>query len=325
MNKNSRKPSDTDNTPANENQNIEDIQEELKDQSEFLHTIFASIKHPFCVIDVKDYTVKYANPAALRGGIPEGLKCYSLIHKNTEPCSGDVPCPLKIVVETGKPAVVEHIHSDKNGKPIHVEIHSYPIFDGDGNVVQMIEYSLDITKRKKVEIQLRTDEERLETILKFTQMEFETEKELTEYALEEAVKLTGSTVGYFHFFNEDGKSLELYLWSRDVLKQCTAEKIPHYPLEKAGIWADCVRLKKPVIHNDYQNYPDKKGLPEGHFPVMRHMSVPRFRRKHDCGGARCWQQGRAVRKIRYPSAQSLQEQPVENNQAQTSGNRPQAK
>ena len=101
MNKNSRKPSDTDNTPANENQNIEDIQEELKDQSEFLHTIFASIKHPFCVIDVKDYTVKYANPAALRGGIPEGLKCYSLIHKNTEPCSGDVPCPLKIVVETG--------------------------------------------------------------------------------------------------------------------------------------------------------------------------------------------------------------------------------
>ncbi len=128
----------------------------------------------------------------------------------------------------------------------------------------------------RVEEALKLNEERLEALLKLSQMKEVSEKELTDFALEECVRLTQSKVGYLHFFNEDQNSLRLYNWSREVLKGCTAEKTPHYPLEEAGVWADCVRLRKPIIHNDYQNLPDKKGYPEGHFLVIRHMSVPVF-------------------------------------------------
>jgi hypothetical protein len=31
-------------------------------------------------------------------------------------------------------------------------------------------------------------------------------------------------------------------WNREALKNCKANYDDHYPIEKAGNWADCVRL-----------------------------------------------------------------------------------
>ncbi|MFZ5765061.1 MAG: response regulator [Thermodesulfobacteriota bacterium] len=123
---------------------------------------------------------------------------------------------------------------------------------------------------------LLREEERLSALLALTQRPFSSERELTDYALEEAVRLTRSQVGYLHFYNENKGDIELYSWSRAVHERCTAAPAPHYPLESAGIWADCVRERRAVIHNDYPAMADKKGLPDGHFPLSRHLSVPVF-------------------------------------------------
>ena len=124
--------------------------------------------------------------------------------------------------------------------------------------------------------ELRLNEERLAVLLALSQKEFETEGELIRYALEEAVRLACSKVGYLHFFNEDQQTLGLFQWSEAVMGFCTAAKTPHYPLQEAGVWADCIRQRQPVVHNDYPNLAKKKGLPEGHFPLLRHLSLPIF-------------------------------------------------
>ena len=40
---------------------------------------------------------------------------------------------------------------------------------------------------------------------------------------------------------------------------------------------DCVTKRGPVIHNDYAALPHRKGMPEGHAPVVREAVVPIFR------------------------------------------------
>jgi PAS domain S-box-containing protein len=134
----------------------------------------------------------------------------------------------------------------------------------------------DVTDHRRREAALRLNEERLAVLLELSQMGDLPDNELFDFALEQGVRLTRSRIGYLHFVHDDQVSLELARWSKAVHGGCTTDMIPHYPLAQAGVWADCVRLRKPVIHNDYAALPERKGLPEGHFPVIRHMSVPVF-------------------------------------------------
>ncbi len=152
-----------------------------------------------------------------------------------------------------------------------------PIMDKRGRQNGRIVVLRDITDRRRIEDERKLSEARLDALYKLSQADFATEKETIDYALEEAVRLTGSEIGYFHHFSEDNVSLELFTWSSEVMKNCTAATDRHYPLSMAGVWADCVRTRQPAVHNDYQNLPGRKGYPEGHSHILRHVSVPVLR------------------------------------------------
>ncbi len=102
--------------------------------------------------------------------------------------------------------------------------------------------------------------------------------ELLQKFLDEAEAITDSKIGFYHFVEQDQQTLSIQTWSTNTLKGCsTGGPDLNYPIEKAGVWVDSVREGKPVIHNDYDGLPHKKGLPDGHVPVMRELVVPVFR------------------------------------------------
>ena len=131
--------------------------EKILEQSEFLKRTIESLAHPFYVVDANDYRIIMANSAAAApGALTDGVTCYSLTHKSDKPCeNSEHICPLKEVKKNKKPVLVEHVHHDGNGNERLFEVHGYPVFDKEGNVVQMIEYSLDITERKQAEEELK--------------------------------------------------------------------------------------------------------------------------------------------------------------------------
>ena len=100
-----------------------------------------------------------------------------------------------------------------------------------------------------------------------------------EETLNQAEKLTGSTIGFCHFVEADQITLRLQNWSTRTKKDyCRAKgKGMHYGLDKAGVWADCVREARPLIHNNYLTLPDKKGMPVGHARLTRELTVPVLR------------------------------------------------
>ena len=126
--------------------------ESLKQQKAFLETVIESLPNPFCVINVADHRIVMANTHASQQKDWHGLTCHQLTHHRDTPCEGAVHrCPLQEVQRTGQPVILEHIHPDAQGNKRNIEVHGYPIFDDQGQVVQIIEYGLDITERRLFE------------------------------------------------------------------------------------------------------------------------------------------------------------------------------
>jgi signal transduction histidine kinase len=138
-----------------ENQERNKIEKELLQKNEFLNTTIESLTHPFYVLDANDYSIVIANAATSDFISTANPKCYAITHRRDKPCGGEEhKCPLQIVKRTKMATTLEHTHFDKHGNERVFEVHGHPIFDEDGNVIQMIEYTIDITERKKLEKQL---------------------------------------------------------------------------------------------------------------------------------------------------------------------------
>lgn len=164
---------------------------------------------------------------------------------------------------------LEFIHKD--GSLIPVEISFSLLTDNKGKPTEILGVTRNITNRKKIEDARKT------SLHLNHNMDKSSIEELMKMGLEEAVRLTESKIGFLHFVNTDEKTIDLQIWSENTMSNCVSEvSNKHYPIIDAGIWVDCVHQRKPVVCNDYNIVPNKKGLPEGHFPLSRMLTIPVF-------------------------------------------------
>jgi|GEM_PF-595768 len=180
------------------------------------------------------------------------------------------------IKKSGKIIGKEGYWKTKSGDSIYVTENARAVYDDSGKINFYEGFVEDITNRKQTEMLLRA---------RIKLMEFSETlpiEELLKETLKEAELLTKSKVGFYHFYNEEKGEITISQWSERTEKEFCFVKEQydqHYPLAEAGVWTDCIRKRKAVIHNDYESLTHKKGMPQGHAKIIRELTVPVIRNK----------------------------------------------
>ena len=163
-----------------------------------------------------------------------------------------------------------------DGSVFWVLTNKVPLLNPDGTFFGVLGTYQDITDRKRAEDQIRMNEKRLESIVSITQSSADTIQDLLDQALDAAVAMTHSRIGYIYRYDGETHEFTLNSYSKDVMKECAiAQPRTLYQLEKTGLWGEAFRQGKPVLVNDFQgDNPLKKGYPEGHVALIRFLTVP---------------------------------------------------
>ncbi|MBN2163318.1 MAG: PAS domain S-box protein [Pontiellaceae bacterium] len=161
-----------------------------------------------------------------------------------------------------------------SGEPVDLEVCCVRTrMSGKAMVLAVVR---DVSERMRQEESMLQEAHRNEILLDlYAKSHSFSDEELYAFVLEHAVSLTESKIGFLHLISEDGNSIILTTWNGEAMSEChTAPMLGHYPLESAGIWAHCVHTRKPFVVNDYANEALRNGVPEGHVPMVRFMSIP---------------------------------------------------
>lgn len=255
--------------------------ENLKTSEELFRTTIYSIGDGVITTDTKGRIMQMNYVAEQITGWSEneakGLSVNVVFNIVNEQSFEVVENPVDIVLEKGLiVGLANHtLLISKDGKHVPIADSGAPIKNLKGEITGVVLVFRDQTDER---LKQNTLKARLSFLEYADNYDFKTA--ITK-SLDKICELTQSKIGFLHFILPDQETLQLTAWSTQTLaKFCKADpKEVHYSISKAGVWVDCIRQRKPIIHNDYKSLSHKKGLPEGHAEVVREAVVPIIRDK----------------------------------------------
>ncbi len=129
-----------------------------------------------------------------------------------------------------------------------------------------------IEKREQL---LEINEERLVSLLDVHNLKELEENELLEFALEQAVNLTRSEIGYLHIVNDEERNIVNTFWSKDIETFCQRNGFSLERLKHHGFGRDCIEERRHLIENT--RYRTVHGtLSAVGKAVLRQLNVPIF-------------------------------------------------
>ncbi len=142
---------------------------ELEKAENKLRTIFDVTPYPMHLVN-NNFEILLTNKHLLETkGLKQddilGRKCYEVYQNNNDICEN---CVVKKVIDTKEPQSIFAKLKNAEGKTKFFETIAFPIKEENGEVIEIIASTIDITERKIAEEKVKESEERLLTLINST-------------------------------------------------------------------------------------------------------------------------------------------------------------
>ena len=136
---------------------MKQVERELRSASQFREKIINGITDNLVVIDPRTYRIVQANNSFLdRVGFDFetvlGKTCYEIMLHRERPCAADgIDCPVEEAARIKQKALSDRIYPDAQGEDRILQVATYPLLDGQGEVDLVIRLEQDVTDKRKME------------------------------------------------------------------------------------------------------------------------------------------------------------------------------
>ena len=157
------------------------------------------------------------------------------------------------------------------GKITNMEYFFIPF--GENELMLMIN---DISDRKKLEKNLTNEVEfnHAFSVLSQKIISAESIEAVSIFVLEQAKYFTKSPMGYAGYLDDKTGHLVTPTLMDDVWEKCKVQDKSYEFVNFVGLWGWVLNNKKPLYLNEIKGDPRSTGVPEGHIPIKKFLSVP---------------------------------------------------
>jgi PAS domain S-box-containing protein len=159
-------------------------------------------------------------------------------------------------------------HRRKDGTLFEVEVSVGLLENGRGDSLVLIR---DIGPRRRDLIAQRMLQRQSDFVIDlFKQADALDESTIVRRALDQAMEITRSPLGYLYFVDPAQKTMTLAAWREGGRPQIVMADSEPQPIGRALLFSDCVRTRHAISSNDPSRKPQVDGLPD----VTRYVAVP---------------------------------------------------
>ncbi|MFO7718510.1 MAG: ATP-binding protein [Desulfohalobium sp.] len=252
-------------------------EQELRTEVERLHQEKAAAEHRFRNIIVhnadgilildQEQKIRFCNPAA-----------ESILGRSCQELEGTV---LGYLLVDDDKAELDIVHPERARRLVEMRL-SRTEWQREPVTLAVLR---DITQRRETEEENRQQqfvESKLREVAQALITRYSL-ADISELVLEAAKDLTQSRFGFVGTIDQETGNLISHTLSRTIWSTCQVEDKQFVFDRFHGLWGWVLDNQDPILCNDPQSDPRSTGVPEGHIPIERFLSIPVMLNEHTVG------------------------------------------